>query len=143
MITYIKRFKAEEYLILFISFASQLIYFFSVRISFECDSGAYYNTAVGYFTGNISLVSPYRGPTYPFLLKFFGLIDYGWIYPLLIFQFVLGCLMPLIFYRIVSKVSKRFAIFALALFITSAIPFTSAKLLLAEQTFIFFIVLSI
>lgn len=143
MITYIKRFKAEEYLILFISFASQLVYFFSVRISFECDSGAYYNTAVGYFTGNISLVSPYRGPTYPFLLKFFGLIDYGWIYPLLIFQFVLGCLMPLIFYRIVSKVSKSFAIFALALFIASAIPFTSAKLLLAEQTFIFFIVLSI
>jgi hypothetical protein len=143
MINYIKKFKAEEYLILLISFVFQLVYFFSVRISFECDSGAYYNTAVGYFTRNESLVSPYRGPTYPFLLKFFGLIDYGWIYPLLIFQFILGCLMPLIFYRIVSKVNKSFAIFSVVLFIASAIPFTSAKLILAEQTFIFFIVLSV
>lgn len=143
MITYFKKIKVEEYFILLISFVFQIIYFFSVRISFECDSGAYYNTAVGYFTRNESLVSPYRGPTYPFLLKFFGLIDYGWIYPLLIFQFILGFVMPLLFFRIVSKISKNFAIFASVLFISSAIPFTSAKLILAEQTFVFFVLLSI
>jgi hypothetical protein len=129
--------------IFLISSIVQVIYFYAVRINFECDSAAYYNSAVGYFTNNMNLVSPYRGPIYPLILRVFEVTTNGHVYPLLIFQAILGAVMPLLVYLIIFEYGKSKAVVGSTIFMASSVPFTSAKLILAEQVFIFTIIVSV
>lgn len=129
--------------ILSLSTILQVIFLFSVRISFECDSLAYYNSALGYMTGNDGLVSPYRGPIYPLILNLFTVTTIGNLYPLLISQAILGSTMPLVVYLTLRKSGRTTALIGTGLFCVSSVPFTSAKLVLAEQFFLFFIIVSI
>ena len=131
------------FLLISISTVFQVIFFYAVRINFECDSAAYYNSAVGYFTQNMNLVSPYRGPVYPLFLRLFGITTSGSIYPLLIFQASLGVLMPVLIYLILTKYGKVNAVLGYIVFLASTISFTSAKLILAEQIFITLVILAI
>ncbi len=128
--------------IFIISSVLQAIFFFAVRINFECDSAAYYNSSIGYFTNNMNIVSPYRGPIYPLILRIFEVTTSGNIYPLLIFQAILGAVMPTLIYLIINDYGKNKAILGSLIYMLSSIPFTSAKLILAEQFFIFFITVS-
>ena len=131
------------FLLISISTVFQVIFFYAVRINFECDSAAYYNSTVGYFTQNMNLVSPYRGPVYPIILRLFGITTSGTIYPLLIFQASLGVLMPVLIYLILTKYGKVNAVLGYIVFLASSISFTSAKLILAEQIFITLVILAI
>ena len=128
--------------IFLISSIFQVVFFYAVRINFECDSLAYYNSAVGYCTNNMNLVSPYRGPIYPLILRIFEVTTSGHVYPLLIFQAILGAIMPILVYLIIFEYGKCKAVVGSAIFIISSVPFTSAKLILAEQLFIFSIIAS-
>jgi hypothetical protein len=121
----------------------QIFFFYSVRLSFECDSLAYYNSALGYFSGNPSLVSPYRGPIYAIALKFFGVIDFGWVYPLILIQAFLGAILPVLVFLILREFGKIKAYVGYSLFVLSSISFTAAKLILAEQFFLTFIIVSV
>ena len=130
-------------LLFLVSAIIQVFFFFSVRVSFECDSLAYYNSAIGYFSGNTTLVSPYRGPIFAIVLKLFGVIDFGWIYPLIIVQGILGSILPVLVFSILKEFGKTKAYVGFSLFILSSIPFTAAKLILAEQFFLTFIIVAV
>jgi hypothetical protein len=130
-------------LLFLLSAIIQVFFFFSVRLSFECDSLSYYNSALGYFSGNTTLVSPYRGPMFAIVLKLFGVIDFGWIYPLIFTQAILGATLPVLVFSTLREFGKTKAYIGFTLFVLSSIPFSAAKLILAEQFFLTFIIIAV
>lgn len=133
-----------ERIILLFSLLFQMIYIVSIPIGFECDSVTYYQYAKAFTPFTYGVVNFDRPPLYPLIISLSGAVIPGTFIFLILLQAIFGIFSVLVFNRILLFFcSKKIAFVGSILFILCGISFAYAKLILAEQSFLFFCLLGI
>ncbi len=136
-------FPRSDYLVIMLVACSlQLVYLIAMPIAFECDAAAYYNSAKA-MVGAGGLYSTYRPPLYPLFLIVSGAIWPGTFILTVLLQAALGVAMPLIFYRCLYGLGRVPALIGTLALMVSTIPFTASNLILAEQLYMFLLLLAV
>lgn len=129
-------------LLLLFSIAASAIVFLSFPIGLFPDSETYVGLGEA-----ISAATPsehfYRTPFYPLLLQVFQMKTGGDATYILVTQYLMGLLIPILLYFSIRHYSRRRALLLSLLIIGSFTPFLFAKSILTEQLYIFLICSSI
>jgi len=129
-----------SYLFLIPPFANSIIVFFSMNTSFECDSNTYFNFAKGLTSGDINLL---RGPGYPVFLILAGVTWANSFLVILFLQWVMGVVSIYLIINLI-EIKNSWLKFLFSLFFSlTGFTFFGARILLAEQLTMFFVVTSL
>ena len=120
----------------------QAIYLAAIPLAFECDAAAYYAHAKA-LVGAGGVYSYYRPPIFSIFLLATGGIWPGTFAGIVLAHAAFGVASPLITYRALYGIGRIPALIGAGALIVSTIPFTAAKLVLAEQLYMFLILLAI
>lgn len=110
-------------------------------ITYFPDSDQYYNfgkTMLGDTTGS---TSNFRGAGIPLMLVLSGVYLIGTFKLFVALQLLMGVLLPLLLYNLLSHWNKRIAFWTSLLSVVSIIPFGYAKAILSEQVYMFVMLL--
>lgn len=136
------KFKKSEIFILLIGAFAQLIFFLFTPICFECDALTYLNTSKAlFFVGGV--FDDYRPIFYPVFLALSGVIFPGTFVLVLIFQYIIGVLGILYYYKIIYLSNPHFAMLGALFLILSGVTLYSVKFILADHIYIFLLFISI
>lgn len=125
-----------------IATVAQTVYLLAISLGFECDGATFYAFAKA-LIGLGGSFSAYRPPMYPFFLLVTGTIWPGTFIFAILAQAAMGVAIPLLVYGIMHGLGRRPALIAALLVTISATPFVGAKLILAEQTCVFWTLLAL
>ena len=134
--------RLDHIIILFAALLLQIVYVVGIPLAYECDASAYYAFAKA-LCGAGGATSTYRGPLFPVLLIFSGAVWPGTFVFTVLIQAAFGVLAPWIFYRCLEGLGRMPALVGAFAFMVSTIPFAAAKLALAEQLFMFLMLLAV
>ena len=124
----------DQRLILALAIPLQLMVLYWVPLAYECDAAVYYSYAVE---------RTYRGPGYPLLIWATGQYWPQTFAGTVVAHAVFGVLSPLMIYRTLAPLTRWGALAAGVAFTLSLVPFTAAKLMLAEQLFIVLVIATV
>ena len=137
-------FSKFEKILIIISFFFQSLYLLFIPLGFECDAATYYQYAKAFLLQEGFYVNFDRPPLYPLMIVFSGAVLPGTFLGLIILHAFFGVASVILFNRILLFFcSKSSAFWGTLVLIFSGIAFSNAKLIMAEQSFIFFFLLSI
>ena len=105
----------------------------------ECDAAMFLNYGRFFTTG--SGLYPIRPPGFPLFLALTAL-PFDSLMPVMVLHAAMGVAMPILIYRILAPFHRPIAVVAAMANIASTLPFVSAKMLLADQLFVFLLVAS-
>ena len=121
-------------------FVNSIIVFLSMNTSFECDSNTYFNFAKNLPTGDINLL---RGPGYPVFLMLAGVTWTDSFLIVLFLQWLMGLLSIYLIINLI-RFKNSWAKFIFSVFFSlTGFTFFGARILLAEQLTMFFVVTSL
>ena len=124
----------DQRLIIALAIPLQLVMLYWVPLAYECDAAVYYH---------YSVKTTYRGPGYPLLIWATGQYWPQTFAGTVIAHAVFGVLSPLMIYRTLAPLTRWGALTAALAFTLSLVPFTAAKLMLAEQLFIVLVIATV
>lgn len=137
-------FSKFEKILIIISLFFQSLYLLFIPFGFECDAATYYQYAKAFLLQEGFYVNFDRPPLYPLMIVFSGAVLPGTFLGLIILHAFFGVASVILFNRILLFFcSKSSAFWGTLVLIFSGIAFSNAKLIMAEQSFIFFFLLSI
>lgn len=133
----------DIHLLIILSLSYTLILFFFVQGCYAGDSEAYMWVAQ-YLSGQRDYYGfNYRTIGYPLLMVVTGVTFFHTLWGLFIVQALMAAAIPIIIYKTIMSVCPKAAFFAALLAIVSLIPYAYMKAVLTEQSYIFFLILSI
>lgn len=132
----VSRFGRDRAALLAIGIVLQVVYLASIPLGYECDAATYYGIAKA-LIGVGGAFSPYRPPLFPYLLIGTGTIWPGTFAGLLLAHAAMGVAVPLLVHRILSGLGRWPALIGALTVVVSTTPFFGAKLVLAEQLYVF------
>lgn len=130
-------------ILLIVSSLLQIAYLLSIPLGFECDAAMFYAYAKGLVNIDGGVISSYRPFMYPIFLLLTGSIIPGTFLVTILFQAIFGILTPIITYKILITYGRIYALLGSILIIISCVSYVGAKLILAEQLYLFILINSI
>lgn len=135
--------KNQQRNLLILAIFFQVLWLVTVNIGFHCDSPAYFSYAwklLGAPADSFALWV--RGVSYPLLILASGAVgskfSFSSFAPLIVLQSIMGILIPIMSYKILSRVNKNFAYLVSIIIIISLQTVIASKLILTEQSYKFF-----
>ena len=129
--------------LLILAIVFQVLWLSIVNIGFHCDSPAYFSYAWKLLGDPAdSFVLWVRGISYPLLILTSGAVggkfSFSSFAPLILLQSIMGILIPIMSYKILSHINKNFAYLVSIIIIISLQTVITSKLIMTEQSYKFF-----
>jgi hypothetical protein len=118
--------RAHQLAIVALAVPLQLLSLYMVPLVYECDAQVYFT---------YDAASTYRPPVYAIFLWLTGQHFLHTFVGTVVAHAALGVLAPILVYRTLAPFGRRWALAAGLAYTASLVPFTAAKLMLAEQVF--------